>query len=110
MLTRNLANLQHPDSPTEGRPDAQNPSRAVPQVWSSSKSRGSCSVVCPRCDGELSKKWKPQGVKRADPVVAWSCGVCGGQFTRAELAHPVKRRKQSAPLDDLLPIADSSSR
>lgn len=42
---------------------------------------------CPICYSELSKKWQPpQNIKSAlAPRGQWSCGVCGGAFTRLEI-------------------------
>lgn len=41
---------------------------------------------CPTCFSELSKKWQPpQATKALTPRGQWSCGVCGGVFTRLEI-------------------------
>lgn len=41
---------------------------------------------CPVCFSELSKKWQPpQATKVLAPRGQWSCGVCGGVFTRLEI-------------------------
>jgi hypothetical protein len=42
---------------------------------------------CPTCYSELSKKWQsPQNTKSPlSPRGQWSCGVCGGSFTRLEI-------------------------
>lgn len=41
---------------------------------------------CPICHNELSKKWQPpQSTKALAPRGQWSCGVCGGLFTRLEV-------------------------
>lgn len=41
---------------------------------------------CPICFSELSKKWQPpQSTKALAPRGQWSCGVCGGIFTRLEI-------------------------
>lgn len=55
-------------------------------------------VICPECSGELSRKWNPQAaVKSAsDRVIAWNCSVCGGEFTREDLAPTPKPNRNSA--------------
>jgi len=52
-------------------------------------------VICPECGGELSKKWNPQTAAKAvsAKVIAWTCSVCGGQFSREEVASPSHPRR-----------------
>jgi transcriptional regulator NrdR family protein len=42
---------------------------------------------CPTCHNELSKKWQPPQNTKSPlaPRGQWSCGVCGGNFTRLEI-------------------------
>jgi hypothetical protein len=42
---------------------------------------------CPTCYSELSKKWQPPQNTKSPlaPRGQWSCGVCGGNFTRLEI-------------------------
>ena len=41
---------------------------------------------CPHCSVEMSKKWHPSSGKASgSSAVVWACGVCGCQFTKADL-------------------------
>jgi hypothetical protein len=67
---------------------------------------GWCSMICPQCSGEMSKKWNPQRAAKvpAGSAVLWSCGVCGCQLTQAELKPSKDRQKSIDPLDSV-PVA-----
>lgn len=56
-------------------------------------------MTCPECGGELSKKWNLQNAAKvaSDKVIAWNCSVCGGEFTRGDVASPAKTRRKTAP-------------
>ena len=58
-------------------------------------------MTCPQCNSEMSKKWHPSAAKRSTgEAVAWSCGVCGCQFTQADMKHSAKQSAEppcSAP-------------
>jgi hypothetical protein len=58
-------------------------------------------MICPECGGELSRKWNPQNSQTPDgKVIAWNCSVCGGQFTREDLAPaPKPPRNTPAPVN-----------
>jgi len=44
-------------------------------------------MICPDCKSEMSKKWhaRSAGEVTAAPGLVWSCGVCGGQLTMADM-------------------------
>ena len=52
-------------------------------------------MICPECSGELSRKWNPQtsGKTASAKIIAWNCSVCGGEFSREEVASPPKSRR-----------------
>jgi hypothetical protein len=55
-------------------------------------------MTCPECGGELSKKWNLQSAERvpSDKVIAWNCSVCGGEFTREDVAPASKTSRAAA--------------
>lgn len=55
-------------------------------------------MICPDCGGELSKKWNLQTAERvpSNKVIAWNCSVCGGEFTREDVAPASKVSRTSA--------------
>ncbi len=59
-------------------------------------------MICPQCNGEMSKKWNVQGSAKveAGSTVVWACGVCGCQLTQADMKQAAKPRlKGSDPLN-----------
>ena len=44
-------------------------------------------MICPQCNGEMSKKWNVQGSAKVEAAstVVWACGVCGCQLTQADM-------------------------
>jgi hypothetical protein len=55
-------------------------------------------MICPQCNGEMSKKWRPERVSKIamGSAVVWACGVCGRQLTRAEMKLLAKDRQELA--------------
>jgi hypothetical protein len=60
---------------------------------------------CPTCFNELSKKWQPpQSTKALAPRGQWSCGVCGGIFTRLEIQAAGKPVIAVPVVSPLIPV------
>jgi hypothetical protein len=65
-------------------------------------------MICPKCKSEMSKKWqaKSPGERTVSSGMVWSCGVCGGQLTLADLKSyaQTEHKVEHEPASDLLTL------
>ena len=55
-------------------------------------------MICPRCSGEVSKRWQPKQASTIPSLAAvlWACGACGTwghRLTPAEARGPFRNPK-----------------
>lgn len=55
-------------------------------------------MICPECNGEMSKKWQPKPASQATglAIVLWACGICGYQISPNDPKVPSKSGKPAA--------------